>query len=124
MRRLCLLIAFVLMWSLNAWAQQSSVVELSGLAVEISSPDVIPFKVFLYKNRKSETGWDGDIPRTPAQPIDDNHKGLNIPMRVMQEGEVVSLELRVRLESFKEVTLATYRLRLNESVSVDEVVQY
>lgn len=124
MRRLCLLIAFVLMWSLNAWAQESSVVELSGLAVEISSPDVTPFKVFLYKNRKSETGWDGDIPRTPAQPIDDNHKGLNIPMRVMQEGEVVSLELRVRLESLKEVTLATYCLRLNESVSVDEVVQY
>ena len=112
------------MSSLNARAQQSGVAELSGLAVEIASPDLNPFKVFLYKDRKMETGWSGDIPRTASQPNDDDHKGLNIPITVMQEGDVVSLTLRVRLQSLKEVNIATYRLRQNESVSVNEVAQY
>src|SRR5262245_20568338 len=124
MRNLCLAIAFVLTSSVNAWSQESRVDELSGLAVEITSPGVLPFKLYLYKNRKLETNWSGDLPNTPSQSIDDNHKGLNIPIGVIQEGDVVSVDLRVGLESLKEISLATYRLRLDESVTVNEVEPY
>src|SRR5215510_3158823 len=124
MRNLCLAIAFVLTSSVNAWAQESRVDELSGLAAEISSPGVLPFKLYLYKNRKLESTWSGDIPRTSPQPTDDNHKGLNIPIGVIQEGDVVSVDLRIGLESLKEIGLATYRLRLDESVTVNEAEQY
>ena len=119
MRNLCLAIGFVLTSSINAWAQESRIDELSGLAVEITSPGVLPFKLYLYKNRKVETTWSGDIPSTPSQSTDDNHKGLNIPIGVIQEGDVVSVDLRVGLESLKEISLATYRLRLDESVTVN-----
>lgn len=124
MRHFYLAIAFVFLSGPNALAQQSQLDEFSTLAVQIASIDRAPFTLPVYKDRTFETTWSGDIPRTPKQPTDDNHKGLNIPIKVRKEGDVVRVDASVGLESFKEVALGTYYLRLDESVIIREVTQY
>ena len=124
MRHFYLAIAFVFLSGLNTLAQPLQLDEFSTLAVQITSNDSAPFTLPIYKDREFETTWSGDIPRTPTQPTDANNKGLNIPIKVRKEGDVVRIDVSVGLESFKEVALGTYYLKLDESVLIREVTQY
>lgn len=96
----------------------------SGLAVEVASPRVFPFSLSVYSRGTFETSWSGDIPRTYLTPTDNNKRGLNIQIKTRLEGDAVRVEVRVGLASFREVEVATYLIRPDEKVVVDEVVQY
>ena len=124
MRHFYLAIAFVFLSGSNTLAQQSQLDEFSTLAVQITSTDLAPFTLPVYKDRTFETTWSGEIPHTPKQPTDDHHKGLNIPIKVHKEGDLVRVDVSVGLESFKEIALGTYYLRLDERVIIREVTQY
>lgn len=96
----------------------------SRLAVEIASPGVSPFTLAVYQTGKFETSWSGGIPRSDVTPTDNNDRGLNIPFKTRLEGGVVRVDVRVGLASFREVDVATYLIRPDEKIVVDEVVKY
>jgi hypothetical protein len=126
MRHFFLAVLFVMLSGFHASAQQSPLESItrSGLALEITTPDLSPSTLPVYEDRAFETTWSGDIPRTRTRPNDNDHKGLNIPIKILREGDAVRVDLRVGLESFKEVPLATYHLRPDQSVTVREVTTY
>jgi hypothetical protein len=126
MRHFFLAVLFVMLSGFNTSAEQSRLdsLERSGLAVEITSPDRFPFTLPVYEDRAFETTWCGDIPRTRTRPTDNNQKGLNIPIKILKEGDAVRVDLRVGLENFREVTLGTYYLRPDQSVIIREVTRY
>src|SRR5438128_8004949 len=103
-----LAVLFVFLSGSSISAEQSQVDSSgpSGLAVEVTSPDLSPFTLPVYQDGTFKTTWSGDVPRTPLRPADNtdnNHKGLYIPIKILKEGDAVRVELRVGLESFKEM---------------------
>ena len=121
-----LAVLFVFLSGSSISAEQSQVDSSgpSGLAVEVTSPDLSPFTLPVYQDGTFKTTWSGDVPRTPLRPADNNHKGLYIPIKILKEGDAVRVELRVGLESFKEMAVATYLIRPDQSFIIREVVPY
>ena len=98
--------------------------ERSGLALEITGAGIRPFTLPVYEDRAFETTWSGDIPRTLERPTDQNHKGLNVPIRITKEGDGVRVDVRVGLENLKQVALGTFNLNADQQVKVQEVSEY
>ncbi len=117
-------VLFVFLSGSNISAEQVDSSGPSGLVVEITSPDLSPFTLPVLQDGTFETTWSGDVPRTPLRPADNNHKGLSIPIKILKEGDAVRVDLRVGLESFKEVAVATYLIRPDQKIIIREVVPY
>jgi hypothetical protein len=126
MRHFFLSLFSVMLLGFNTSAQQSepNSSERSGLALEITSKDCFPFTLPIYEDRAFETTWSGDIPRTLRRPTDNNQKGLNIPIKLMKEHDAVRVDIRIGLESFKQVSLGTFYLHPDQRVTVREVTEY
>jgi hypothetical protein len=121
-----LAVLFVFLSGANTSAQQSQIdsTRPSGLAVEITGSGLSTFTLPVYQDGTFETTWSGGVPRTQWRPADNDHKGLSIPIKILKDGDAVRVDVRVGLESFKEVAVATYFIHADERVVIREVIPY
>lgn len=124
-RILIFVFAVAILWlsATNVSAKQSRLQNQSGLAVQKTSSSISTNKWPVDQDSVFEATWSGGIPRSDVIP-DSSKKGLNIPIRIRMEGDAVRVDIRVGLVSFKEVDVATYLIRPDETVIVQEVESY